>query len=350
MGIAAVSAVVAGSLWLSGCSGCSKEEEGVALFETAGQRITAIDVLDRMGPATQMEAYNTVLGQVLVEAEAEKAGITVDESLVDLIIQQEENLRGGAAAMDEALGAMGSDREEMREQIRASALTALLATQDVEVTDEEVREFYDQNSQAFGTPATYKYEMYMSSDRDKVETLVERVKAGENFLAVADELDPGTTAASETELQFVSTTDLYQRGDTLAPAVLENMEVGQVSQIQELPGMGDESFYRVFFLFDRTEADVPPFEQVEPLVRLTAKQQQPGAVQPSQLMSALILENEVTVLRDDLGLGMFEEQLNQYKTRQTAPPDAELGIPGGADGVTVPPAEDAPPVEGDAGQ
>ena len=139
-----------------------------------------------------------------------------------------------------------------------------------------------------------------------------RVNGGESFLSVADALVPGTTRASEAEIQFMSAPEVAQV-DPMGLSVVQGLQPGQMSEVQEMPFSTGETMYRVYMLFDRTEADVPPFEQVEPLARLLAKMSAPNALDPNQLVSTYLLDAQVDVLRDDLALPLFETQLTEYK-------------------------------------
>jgi len=359
-GVCVISALLVAGLWVSGCSGCAGKSKGGPLFEVAGQQVTAEDVLESMPASQQIQLYNQLLGRVLIEAEAKKQNITVDETIVDLMVAQMENVSGGAEALDKQLSVQGLTREALREDARRQVLTYTLATQRVEITDEEVREFFDQNSEAFGTPASYKFEVFQDTSKDKVEELVRRVNGGESFLSVADALVPGTTRASEAEIQFMSAPEVAQV-DPMGLSVVQGLQPGQMSEVQEMPFSTGETMYRVYMLFDRTEADVPPFEQVEPLARLLAKMSAPNALDPNQLVSTYLLDAQVDVLRDDLALPLFETQLTEYKSRQTTPNEGEIPLPPEAAGaeIPVPPAgelseaaaEDAPATEdGGAGQ
>lgn len=336
--------VAVASLCIASLAGCGGKGSKGPLFEVAGKAVTAEDVLAAMPTNQQVQLYNQVLGRILIEAEAKKQGITVDESLVDLMISRMESMSGGAAALDERLAGQGSSRESLRDDARLQVLTYALATQNVQITDEEVREFYDKNAEAFGTPASYKYEMFQDTDRGMVDKLVSRVKAGEPFLVVAEELRPGMTRASEDEIRFMSASEIAQI-DPMGLSVLESLQVGQLSDVQSMPFGTGETVYRVYYLFDRTEADIPPFEQVEPLVRMFAKMSKPEALDPSQLVASYVLEYEVEVLRDDLGLALFEQQLAEYKSRQTQQPaEGDIPLPPeGAGGVGPVPSESEAP-------
>lgn len=341
VGLLALSGLVVVGLW---GSGCARKGQGGPLFEVAGQQVTAEDVLESMPSSQQLQLYFQAVGQALIEAEAKKQGITADETIIDLMIAQMETLSGGAAALDEQLAGQGISREALREDARMQVLTYTLATQRVEITDEEVRTFFDENSQIFGTPASFKYEIFQDVSKEKVEGLIGRVKGGEEFLAVADELAPGTTRASEAEIQFVSAPEMAQI-DPMGLPVIEALQAGQMSEVQAMPFGTGETMHRVYFLFDRTEANVPPFEQVEPLARLMAKMQNPEALDPNQLVSTYMLEAQVNVLRDDLSLPMFEEQITGFKSRQTGPSEGDIPLPPEAlaEGIPVPPADAAAP-------
>ncbi len=97
----------------------------------------------------EKQALDIAVNTVLMLQEAEKAGITVSDERVDEEVAKLEEQFGGAEQLAAALAGVGLDdagmREDLREQLVVDQyITNSLEWTTIEVTDEDVRAYYDE--------------------------------------------------------------------------------------------------------------------------------------------------------------------------------------------------------------
>lgn len=165
-------------------------------------------------------AVDQVVARILLGAAAREAKVQVDEAKVDAAIEQQRKMAGGAERLAESLKQAGLSEAQLR-RITAETLTVreyietvLLAG--VEVGDEELQSYYQAHVKEFEHGEQVKLRMILieakpSADettraaaRAKVESIHERLLAGEDFAALARQFSDDPTKTNGGEVGWVS--------------------------------------------------------------------------------------------------------------------------------------------------
>ena len=110
-------------------------------------RLSLIAELEKQGGKTTLDSLIT---QALILQEAEKKGITVGNDKLDQEMQQiEANLTSQGQNLEQVLGLQGMTQDQLREQIRIQKIAEEIVGKDIEVTDEEVENYYKENVDSF---------------------------------------------------------------------------------------------------------------------------------------------------------------------------------------------------------
>jgi peptidyl-prolyl cis-trans isomerase SurA len=163
-------------------------------------------------PETRQRIASQVLRSLVDERlqmqEAKRRGITATDSELKLAIEQIEkqnNLRSGQ--LTEVLQSRGIDRSSLVEQLTASIVWAKLvrrlASQTVEISDDEVEEATKRAREHAKEPQSRVAEIFLAVDnpaqdeevRHVAERLTQQMKQGARFSAVARQFSQSPTAA-----------------------------------------------------------------------------------------------------------------------------------------------------------
>jgi len=165
------------------------------------------------------------------EIAAEELGIEVTEEDVDKRLEElkEQFFEGDEERYQEELEAQGLTEEQVRDQLRSRAVTEKLfeeITSKVEVTDEQVAAYYEENKTQFESPASREVRHILVKTKAKADDIHAQLEDGGDFAKLAKQFsqDP---ASKEQGGKFTA-----QQGATVAPfdETAFELETGELSE------------------------------------------------------------------------------------------------------------------------
>jgi hypothetical protein len=111
-----------------------------------GNRISKNLWHDRLASAYGPSIASQLIDEEIITMEAKQADLSVTEEAVDEEIKLITESIGGEESFQAALAANNLSLEELREQIKMDLLATELLAPDLEYTEEDVKEFFDQYS------------------------------------------------------------------------------------------------------------------------------------------------------------------------------------------------------------
>jgi peptidyl-prolyl cis-trans isomerase C len=246
-------------------------------------------------------AREQVITEELLVQDSRTRGIEVpDQRIADDLarirnqFQSEEQYRAQLAAMQM------SESELKRKLTRTHAINLLLRSivADVEVSDEEVKTFYEANPELFKTPEQVRARhilIKVAPEADaarKKEALQEikevqkKVRAGEDFAALAEAHSQGPSSVKGGDLNF------FGRGQMVKPFE----EAAFALQPDEVSDIVETSFgYHLIKVTERREAGVVGFEEARPRIAQNIKKEKEGQMfrdHVAKLRAAADIKNE----------------------------------------------------------
>jgi peptidyl-prolyl cis-trans isomerase SurA len=201
------------------------------------------------------QVLRALVDQKLELQEAKRLGITVPPSDIAKAmanIEQRNNMKEGA--LEAFLKDRGISNDAFVAQLTASLafqrVVQARVAQDVQVSDDEVDEAMKRMQADVGKPQSRVAELFLAVDNPSLEDeerqladrLIEQIKGGANFGAVAQQFSQSPSAAVGGDIGWVTPSELSPR---LAEAV-EKMNAGQMSYPIRTPA----GFY-ILYLLDR---------------------------------------------------------------------------------------------------
>ena len=211
-------------------SGCAKEEKTAAAATVDGTTITMSELdgavesyqqqFESQGqsvPEEQLAAFrssvlDSMIRRTVLLNQALAEGIEADTQEVQ---DEIDNIRSQFSTDDEytqALGAQGYTEESLRTQISedltATALVQKKVLDSIEIPEEDVKSFYEDNSQYFIVPETVTAshilvqlaadasEEETAAAREKIDSILAEVKGGADFAEVAKKRSEGPSGPS----------------------------------------------------------------------------------------------------------------------------------------------------------
>jgi foldase protein PrsA len=211
----------------------------------------------------------------LLEKYAEENNIAVSSQEIDEQIEALSDTYNSEEDFKSALKSMGIDREFLEDYLRNQMISNKIyekITANVDVTDEEVKSYYDDNKEEFLVPAQIKASHILAmfpwiedgseeteegrkEALDKIEMVEDKLKDGEDFEVLARQYsDDQTTAENGGDLGYVSEGQMVEGFDR----ALFLLDEGETSGIVEtIYG------FHIIKAFERKEEYYQDFKEIE---------------------------------------------------------------------------------------
>jgi peptidyl-prolyl cis-trans isomerase C len=227
----------------------------------------------QMQGALQEQATDNLISRILLEQQVKKEGIEVKQEDVDARMAEIRASVGSEEELANRLAMMGMTVELLEQEMWTGlAVEKLIAEHSpvAEVTDDEVRAYYDDNPGQFQQPEMVKAshiliktepngtEAMKTQAREEAEAILAELNKGADFATLAAERSACPSSQKGGDLGF------FQRGQMVKPFedAAFAMSVGEVSGVVET-----QFGYHIIKVTDRQEARTIPFDDVKDQVR-----------------------------------------------------------------------------------
>lgn len=175
---------------LAGCAGGSGY-----VAKVDGEKILQAELDDALREQYGTEVLETLIANKMVELEAKKLGVTVSEDSIQSEYEELMESYGGEEALQEALEANGLTEKSVKENIRIYQLTKNVIATGIDITDEEVAQYFDNNKESYGQQEEVVASEILLEDETTAKDVLKKLKAGEDFseLAKAYSIDSATS-------------------------------------------------------------------------------------------------------------------------------------------------------------
>ena len=225
-------------------AGCGSGSGGKVAAVVNGHVITTKDLDDRVAGMSQS-------GHPLP---ADQKDRLLDQMVVESVLFQEAVRRG--VARDEEVRRML--REAERQILIGRLLEILRKEKESPITDEQVAQFYEANKGNFKQPDSYRVSHILLADAEAAKQALERVKGGEPFAKVAEEVSTDPSKSRGGDIGF------FTKGQVI-PAFEEaamKLKPGEISGVVQTP-LG----YHIILLAEQKPAHQKSLEEVKDQIR-----------------------------------------------------------------------------------
>ena len=207
--------------------------------------------IQHLGPQAAMQFSNPegikqvageLINQELLFLEAKKLGLDKEEDFINELEKVQKNV------------------------LKQYAINNLMSN--IEVTDEEVEEFYNENKEFFKTPETVKASHILVDAKEKAEEIIEEIKQGLGFGEAAEKYSSCPSKERGGDLGDFGKGQMVPEFEDAAFA----LEIGEISEPVET-----QHGFHVIKLEGKTEEGISPFVDVKDQIKqqvIAMKQQE----------------------------------------------------------------------------
>lgn len=250
----------------------SNQEFGSVILQTeAGQNVVE--------EFRKMKLEQLITNELLVQ-EAQDRGIEVSNEEMNNIfdqqvnaLKQQNNLND--EQLEQAIQQQGFESmQQYKDMFFENNMNGFLVNKlreevvnEVSVSDEEAKEFYDNNPQQFETSEQKRVSHILFDDKEKAEEVLTEIENGADFAEMAREHSTGPTAENGGDLGLISAND--QGLDRTFRDAAMQLSVGELSSEPVETQFG----FHLIKVTDSTEAGVREFEEVKSQIKSQIRSQ-----------------------------------------------------------------------------
>lgn len=241
-----------------------------------GEKISKDELYDKLITLGGAQTLEGMINELVVQQAVAEANVTATEEEIDGELATITAMYPSQEAFETELTTYGYTIEQLREQIGNQLAVEKIVAKDVNVTDDEVKQYFEANKASYDTQEQVRASHILVATKQEADTLLKQIQGGADFAALATEnsLDPGSK-------DLGGDLDYFPRG------AMEHgfEEVAFGLQKGEL-GIAETGYgFHVIQVTDRQEAKTAALEDNQEAIRKQLEDQQIG-----QLSSAWLTE------------------------------------------------------------
>lgn len=254
-------AVIVMAVMLAQQPAAADMDNGDVVATVNGDPIERNQLFQAMYEQGGQEALDQLITRKLIIQEAERLDLTVSEEELDLEIQSiiDESFQGNEEELQSVLEFYGISMESFRDDARLNLLVRKLATEQLEDTEEQARQFFEENRFLFDQEEEIEARHILVESEAEADDILAQLDDGEDFATLAAEYSLDTSNKDQAGyLGFFGRGMMVPEFEEAAFA----LEIGEISQPVET-NFG----FHIIELLDRQDGTEAAYEDVEEQVR-----------------------------------------------------------------------------------
>ncbi len=233
---------------------------------------------------------NKMIDQQVVLQQAEKSEITITNQELEAEFQK---LNGRFMDRNQGLGDTKRETEEWKEELRHYLLLEKIATMDIDISEQEIFQYYETNRQKYNQPPLARVSAIYSKNKMESEQVIQELKNGADFQTLAKERSTEIySAASGGDLGWISLL-----GGDVDQEITDQALLLKEEEIS--PPIPIEKGYVVIKLIKKKEAVIRNFDEVKTEIKRELALNQVGS-----------LEHVLDKLKKGAGVEIFQLKQN----------------------------------------
>ncbi|MGM9927449.1 MAG: peptidylprolyl isomerase [Bacillus sp. (in: firmicutes)] len=195
-----------------------------------GEKITKDELYDIMAASYGANTLESLINEKVINLEAEKEGVTVSDDEIQEELDAFIESYGGEDTFNSALEYSGMTLDEFKEQIaNYQKIEKLLAPQ-IEITEEEMEEYFEENKDSYDTAEQVEASHILLEDKETAQKVLDLLNDGGDWDELAAEYSTDTSNAEDGgDLGYFASGDMVEEFEKAAWA----LDVDEISDIVE---------------------------------------------------------------------------------------------------------------------
>ncbi|MBM7588209.1 foldase protein PrsA [Bacillus pakistanensis] len=246
------------TLWLLNTSNDTSVQSGNETVATVGkEQISRENWLHAMDEKYGKVVLQDLVNQSVMKQLAKKYDIVITDEEVEKEIQLLQSMYRSLGENDH------SDHKDVfaKEEIRMELMLQEIMTRDVNISEEDVKAFFEENKKRYSIPTMYKLSQIVVKTKKEAEQVITELEEGSSFSAMAIERSIDAQTATQGGVLGYIPEDAELISDSVEKKI---KDLGPLEWTT--PTKIDEGYY-IFLLHEKVEGKTYAFEDVKDTIR-----------------------------------------------------------------------------------
>lgn len=240
--------------------------------------ITKDKLYDSLVKAGGEQTLEALITEELLKQELDKKSIKITDAQINEEIESLKSMFPSEEDFNTAMSSSGMTMDVLKDQTKMQLELTQLMGDKVKVTDEEVKEVYDQYKDSFATPEEVRASHILVETKEEAQKIIKQLQDGADFAAIAKEKNQDATKETGGDLDFFARDSGMDKAFEDAAFKLKK---GDITTEPVKSSFG----YHVIKVTDRKEATNPTYEDKKEDIR-------------KQLVSTKVNEQSVAYMQE----------------------------------------------------
>ncbi|WP_019241649.1 MULTISPECIES: peptidylprolyl isomerase [Bacillus] len=196
--------------------------KGNVVATVGGEKIKKEEVYDAMVGQYGSSVVDTLIKNKIIELEAKKENITISQKAIDKELESFIQSYGGQEAFDASLEQSGISLETFKTDIENFLKLEKLLKPSIKITDEEMKEYFEENKDSFDEQEQVKASHILVDDLATAQKIKKELDNGADFAELAKKNSTDTSSAEKGgDLDYFSKGDMVEAFETAAFSLKE---------------------------------------------------------------------------------------------------------------------------------
>lgn len=169
-----------------------------------GKKITEADLYEVLEERFGKIELGVLIEEKVIDLELKKANKEISKAEIDEEVKRYREAFGGEEQLKTTIAMQGMTLSDFEKNVKRSLALDALFGEDVEVTDEEMEAYYEENKAAFFDEAEAETHVILVEDKPQAEEIIANLKDGGDFAALAKEHSKHASAEAGGAVGFVA--------------------------------------------------------------------------------------------------------------------------------------------------
>ncbi len=252
---------------------CQQENNSEVVAEINDTKITQDEFYDYLLKQNGSEVLEALILEKMLELEVTEKNIVISQEDIDAEYAEMVSVYGGQEQLNNALAEYGYTSEQIMENIKLNLSIEALLEPYVEITDDEIFDYFTENKASFATKERVRASHILVDSEELALEILEKINSGEEFEVMAKLHSKDTSNST-----LGGDLGYFEKGMMVAPfeEAAFNMEIGEISDPVETT-FG----FHIIKLVDKQAASEGDFESAREEIVATLTESKKGEVYPT---------------------------------------------------------------------